>query len=206
MKVLNTILFLMLPALPMSAGDPGGAVLEYRLQVRMREDPRTLEGGVRLVTTPALRTRNKVQKPRMGGWRIEPEATGGAALPRSILARALGLCYFSGPTAQVVPLDTGMKLDGRWCRLWRVELPPGLGAYAYLAEVAPNLLALAYLSATLPDPDVRSMEIHLTKVRLGPGAAPAEEGTALLKTLQHWAAQPVISDHFSETLETEAVP
>ena len=206
MKVLNTILFLILSALPILAGGQEGAVLEYRMQVRMRNDSRTLEGGVRVVTSPALRTRNKVKKLRMGGWRIEPEATGGVILPRSILARALGLCYFSGPTAQVVPLDTGMKLDGRWCRLWRVEPPPGLGAYAYLVEVAPNLLAMAYLSATLPDPDVRSLEIHLTKVRLGPGVAPAEEGTALLKTLQHWAAQPAIGDPFSETLETEAVP
>jgi len=72
MKVLNTILFLILSALPILAGGQEGAVLEYRMQVRMRNDSRTLEGGVRVVTTPALRTRNKVKKLRMGAGGSSP--------------------------------------------------------------------------------------------------------------------------------------
>jgi hypothetical protein len=34
------------------------------------------------------------------------------------------------------------------------------------------------------------MEIHLAGVSVGSRAVPAEEGTALLKTLRHWAALP----------------
>jgi hypothetical protein len=82
-----------------------------------------------------------------------------------------------------------MKLGNRWCRLWQVRIPPEVGAYAYLVEVAPGLLALAYLSANLPEGDIQSLEIHLNGFALGRRAAPAEEGTALLKTLQHWAEQ-----------------
>jgi len=178
---------LLFAALPLLAGAQDGAVLDYRLKVRMYEDSVPEEGGFRLVASPALVTGNREQRPRMGAWRIEPEA--GAAPAPAMLVRALGLCYFSGPAAQVVPLAQEIRIGGRRCRLWQVQTPPGMGAYAYLAEVAPNLLALAYLSATLPGGDPRSVEIHLAGLRLGPRACPAEEGTALLKTLQHWAAR-----------------
>ena len=187
----SSMLALALPVLPLLASGPGGAVLDYRLRVRLRSDTAALDTGFRVVTTPALVTGNRVKRLRLGAWRIEPLAGQGRTLPsRAVLARALGLCYFAGPTAQVVPLATGVRLNRHWCRLWQVQVPPEVGAYVYLLEVAPNLLALAYLSATLPEGDIRSMEIHLTGASLGSGTVPAEEGTRLLTTLQHWAAQP----------------
>jgi hypothetical protein len=165
-----------------------------------------MDTGFRVVTTPPLITGNKVKRLRMGAWRIEPLPGGGVVPSRAVLARALGLCYFSGPTDQVAPLGTGMRLNRRWCRLWQVQAPPQVGAYVYLVEVAPNLLALAYLTATLPEGDIRSMEIHLTGVSLGARVAPAEEGTTLLKTLQHWAALPHLpADGAQEPVETEEI-
>jgi hypothetical protein len=98
-----------------------------------------------------------------------------------------------------------MRFAGRWCRLWQVQTPPEVGAYAYLVEVAPGLLALAYLSATLPEGDIRSLEIHLAGMSLGRHAVPAEEGTALLKTLRHWGEQTAAPAAAGE-LETEEIP
>lgn len=190
MRLFSSLLSLVCPALSLLAGGgPEGAHLDYRLKVRLREGPAALDSGFRMVAMPALVTRNKVQRPRLGSWQIQPLAGRGAAPSAALLARALGLCYFSGPTPQAVPLTTGIRLGSRWCRLWQVQTPPEVGAYVYLAEVAPGLLTLAYLSATLPEGDIRSLEIHLDRVALGRRAVPAEEGTALLNTLRHWAEQ-----------------
>jgi hypothetical protein len=139
----------------------------------------------------------------MGTWQIEPLARRGAAPSGALLARVLGLCYFSGPVPQTVPLATGIKFGGRRCRLWQMQTPPGAGAYVYLAEVAPGLLALAYLSATLPEGEYRSLEIHLDRVALGRRVVPAEEGAALLRTLQHWGG---LGGSDPGTLETERIP
>jgi hypothetical protein len=192
-------------AVPLLAGGPEGSRLDYRLKVRTLEEPAVVESAFRMVATPALTTRNKVQRPRMGSWQIEPLAVNGRAPSPAVLARALGFCYFSGPSAQVVPLAQGMKFGNRWCRLWQVQTPPEVGVYAYLVEVAPGLLALSYLSAARPDGDIRSLEIHLTGVSLGSRPVPAEEGTALLRTLRIWAAQAG-TDGAPDALETEAVP
>jgi hypothetical protein len=205
MRLFSSIFVLALQVLPLAAGGAEEARLDYRLKVRLREAPAAVESGFRMVATPALTTRNKVKRLRMGRWQIEPLAGSGAPPSAAILARALGLCYFSGPTAQAVPLATGMTFAGRWCRLWQVQTPPEVGAYAYLVEVAPGLLALAYLSATLPEGDIRSFEIHLAGMSLGRHAVPAEEGTALLKTLRHWADQAGMPDVHDE-LETEEIP
>ena len=189
--------------LPLLAVGPDDARLDYRLKVRLRDDPAEVDSGFRMVAGPALVTGNRVQRLRMGRWKIEPPARGAAPSP-VLLARTLRLCYFSGPTSQAVPLATGMKFGNRWCRLWQVQTPPEVGAYVYLVEVSPGLLALAYLSATFPQGEVRSMEIHLAGVSLGRRAVPAEEGTALLKTLQHWSDQAIAGD--SAGPETEEVP
>lgn len=204
MGLFSSILTWACPVLPLLAGGPDEAQLDYRLKARLREEPAEVDSGFRMVATPALVTRNKVKRPRMGRWQIEPLARGGAPASPALLARALRLCYFSGPTPQAVPLATGMKFGNRWCRLWQVQTPPEVGAYVYLVEVAPGLLALAYLSATFPQGEVRSLEIHLSGMALGRRAAPAEEGTALLKTLQHWADQAAAED--SPAPESEEVP
>jgi hypothetical protein len=196
-------LVLVLLAAPLLAGGREGAVLDYRLSVQLAAQPAATETGFRLVTTPALVTRNKEQRPRMGAWRIEPVAVRGVAPTPAQLMRALGLCYFSGPGERTVPLAQVMTIGGRRCRLWQVQTPPGLGAYVYLAEVAPGVLALAYLSATLPGGDPRSVELHLTGLTLGARVAPVEEGTALLRTLQRWAVRPTGGP---DPEETETVP
>jgi hypothetical protein len=206
MRLFSSLLTLVFPVLPLLAGGADGASLDYRLKVRLRDAPAMVESSFRVVAMPPLATRGRVQRPRMGSWRIEPLGPGTAPSP-ALLARVLRLCYFSGPGVETVPLATGMKFAGRWCRLWQVQTPREVGAYAYLAEVAPGLLALAYLSASLPEGDIRSVEIHLSGLSLGRRAAPAEEGAALLKTLQHWAGQPGSLDGGpSGRLEKELVP
>jgi hypothetical protein len=182
-------------------------VLDYRLRVRTGDEAVPEELAFRLETLPALVTRNRVKQPRMGGWRIGPAPSGTAPSP-AMLVRILGLCYFSGPGERAVPLAQSLTLGGRRCRLWQVPPPPGVAAYIYLAEVAPHLLALAYLSAVPPGGDPRSVELHLTGLSLGPRTAPAEEGTALLKTLHRWAApRPVLAvDGDPAAMATEEVP
>lgn len=201
---------LALAALPLWAGAREGAVLDYRLEARIGDDPAVVATRFRLEATPALVTRNRVKRLRMGRWRIVPEPGAGAAPPPELLVRALGLCYFSGPAGQTVALPQTLTIGGRRCRLWQVRTPPGVGCYAYLAEVAPGLLALAYLSANLPGEDFRTVELHLTGLTLGPKVAPAEDGTALLNTLQHWAARRALPagthEAKSGTQETEEVP
>jgi len=193
------------PGLALLAGGPDGAQLDYRLRVRLRGGPAAQDSHFRMTAAPPLVTGNRVQQPRMGSWRIEPLGGRGAAPSAALLAKALGLCYFSGPTPEAVPLATGIKLGKRWCRLWQVQAPPEVGAYIYLAEVAPGLLTLAYLSATLPEGEIRSLEIHLDRAALGPRAVPAEEGTALLNTLRHWSEGAGTAGD-PEAPETEAVP
>jgi hypothetical protein len=206
MRWFPSLVALALPVV-LVAGGADAARLDYRLKVGLRDQPAALECGFRVVANPALVTHNRTRRPRMGSWRIEPLAGPGTVPSPALLARVLGLCYFSGPTAQVVPLATGMRFGGRWCRLWQVQTPPQVGAYAYLVEVAPGLLALAYLSANLPEGDIRALEIHLAGLSLGRRAAPAEEGTALLKTLQRWTDQTgPVQDQAPGSVETEQVP
>jgi hypothetical protein len=210
MRLYPTFLALALAfAAPFAAAAPEGAVLDYRLRVRTGDAAAPVDLAFRLETLPALVTRNRLQQPRMGGWRIGPAPSGAAPSP-AMLVRILGLCYFSGPGEQAVPLAQSLTLGGRRCRLWQVPPPPGVAAYIYLAEVAPHLLALAYLSAVPPGGDPRSVEVHLTGLSLGPRTAPAEEGTALLKTLRHWAAPgprpvPAVADD-PAAMATEEVP
>jgi hypothetical protein len=202
MRFRPRFLAMVLPVLPLLAGRPGGAVLDYRIELHRLGDPAPEDLPFRLVTTPPRVTGNKVQQPRLGGWRIEGQ---GRVQSPVLLARALGLCYFSGPAEQMAPLAQTMTIGGRRCRLWRVQTPPGAGAYVYLAEVAPHLLALAYLSATRPGGDLLSVEIHLTGMTVGPRAVPAEEGRALLRTLQHWTAFEAWGAD-PGAMETQAVP
>jgi hypothetical protein len=204
MRFVSSVLILACAGLSLLAGGAEQARLDYRLKVRLRGDPATVEGGFRIIATPPLTTRNKVKRLRMGTWQLEPLTRGPEAPSPVMLARALALCYFSGPPAQAVPLTTGMRLGKRWCRMWQVQTPPQVGAYAYLVEVAPGLLALAYLSANLPGGDIQSMEIHLAGMSLGTHPAPVEDGTALLRTLRQWANQSQAA--LDPGLETEAVP
>jgi hypothetical protein len=183
-------------ALPLLAAAPAqDARLDYRIKAVLR-DGAVVDGAFQVLATRPLVTRNHVQRHRLGSWEIRPQAPGVAP---AFLVQALNLCYFAGPTDQVAPLAEGVRFQGRWCRLWQVRTPPRLGAYAYLAEVAPGLLALAYLSAARPQADFTSLEIRLVGLSLGRAPAPAEDGLALLRTLRAWSEAPAPA-------ETEQVP
>ena len=171
----------------------------------MRNETAWEEGGFRVLTTPALITGNRVKKPRMGGWRIEPWGDHRGTSP-VVLARVASLLYFSGPSPELTVRDSGMVLGGRSCRLWQAPAPAGMAAYIYLAEVAPHLLALSYFSANLGEGDIDALEVHLVKVELGSHPCPAEEGGTLLRTLQRWRARPFGDlGKNVETLESEEI-
>lgn len=166
-----------------AGGDCG--TLEYRLKLRMREDSRPVEARFTLTPTAAVVTRNKVQKPRMGGWRLEGTQKEGGSLPLSmLLARTERLLYFSGPTEELAPTGVVVRFGGNPCRVWQVKDSARMGTYAYLVEVRPNLLALSYLSAGFAEGELASIEIQLEKVQIGPCAVAAEEGQQLLRTLR----------------------
>jgi hypothetical protein len=61
----------------------------------------------------------------------------------------------------------------------------------------------------LPTGQVRSLELHLVGVALGPGTVPVEDGTALLRTLGAWgspALGPAGGGPGAEAPESEEVP
>jgi hypothetical protein len=205
MRLPFLLVALALAAMQAVAAGHEGAVLEYRMKVRLRDQGAWTETGFRVVTTPALVTRNKVKKPRLGGWRIEPIAVQGVLPSSTLLARAKGLLYFAGPTPEVLARDSGMTLGNRRCRLWQAQTPQGVAAYVYLLELAPNLLALSYLSASLGDGEIASMELHLVAASLGPRTSPAEEGTALVRTLQRWGAAAGSASAGAEVVESEDI-
>lgn len=206
MRCFSILGILVFPACCALASARQGAILDYTVKIRKPEATDWVESGFRLVVTPALVTRNKVKKPRMGGWRIEPLPGKGGVPSASLLARAASLLYFSGPTPGLAIRESGLVLGQRLCRLWQVQVPPGAAAYVYLAEVAPNLLALSYLSASLGEGEFAAMEIHLDKVDLGRQVSPAEDGTVLLRTLRRWgppaAADPARN---AESQESEQI-
>ena len=183
-----------------------GAVLDYQLKYQRRSESTWVETRFRLITTPALVTRQKHHRPRLGGWRIEAQPGHGPAASAAVLAQAAGLMYFSGPAVGVVPRDSTMVVGHRTCRLWQAPAPPGVAASVYLAEVAPGLLALSYLSASLREGDLAALELHLLGVDLGGHTSPAEDGSALLRTLARWsAARPLPSGRATDAPAPERI-
>ena len=180
---------------------PGaGAVLDYQLKFQRRNESAWVETRFRLVSTPALVLPRQVKRHRMGQWRLE--AGPGPGPGAAVLAQAAGLMYFSGPAPALVRTHESVVQGGHACPLWQAPVPAGVPAYAYLAEVAPDLLALCYLSASLRQGDLAAVELHLTGVAFGPHPAPAEDGTALLRTLARWSAPgPVGGAAASERVE-----
>ena len=188
------------------AGARDGAVLDYQLKYQRRSESAWVETRFRLIITPPLVTRQKHHLARLGGWRIEALPGKGPAASAAVLAQAAGLMYFAGPAVGVVPRDAHMVLGHRSCHLWQAPAPPGVAAYAYLAEVAPGLLALSYLTASLGEGDLAALELHLQGVSLGAHVGPAEDGSALLRTLARWSAlRPLASAGAADALEPERV-
>lgn len=162
--------------------------LRYRILLKLRGEP-TQEASFLLLPTPPTTSVNKVKKRRLGGWRLEAERGEGTPYAQApLLARAERLLFFSGPSPHTTPESYALRFQGRACPVWRVAVPKGVKAIAYLVEIAPGALVLCDLSARFDRGDVESVELHLEAVNLPGRPAPPAHGTSLLSTLQRWAA------------------
>lgn len=183
------------PLLAEGPGDGGPAKLRpltrtglrYRILLKLKgEHP--VEATFVLIPTPPTQSMNRVKKRRLGGWRLEAERGEGTPYAQApLLARAERLLYFPGPSAETTPESYALRFQGRACPVWRVTVPKGVKAIAYLAEISPGSLALCDLSARFDRGDVESVELHLEAVNLLGRPAPPANGTSLLSTLRRWA-------------------
>jgi hypothetical protein len=181
-----TLLFLLALSLPLGAEEG----LRYRMQLWMRGEAQPLEASFRLQSTAGTRSHNKVQKPRMGGWRLEADRTQGTPYAQALLlGRAERLLYLAGPAPQTKPEPIALRFGARSLPVWSLEMPKGLHASTVLVEIAPRLLVLCDLSARFEQGDVARLELHLEGLDGTAGLAPAEAGTTLLSTLQAWARE-----------------
>lgn len=164
--------------------------LRYRMQVWMRGDAAPLEARFRLVATPGTVSRNKVKKPRMGGWRLETDRDQGTPYAQALLlGRAERLLYLAGPAPQMRAQPIALRFGSRSLPVWSLETPRELHVSTALVEVAPQLLALCDLSARFERGDLARVELHLEGLDATGSLAPAEAGTVLLATLQGWARE-----------------
>ena len=178
--------FLLALSLPVCAQEG----LRYRMQVWLRGDSQPMETRFRLQSTAGTRSHNKVQKPRMGGWRLEADRTQGTPYTQAmLLGRAERLLYLAGPAPQTRPEPISIRFGARSLPVWSLEMPKGIHASTVLVEVGPKLLALCDLSARFEAGDVARVELHLEGLDNTTRLAPAEVGTALLSTLQEWARE-----------------
>ncbi len=163
--------------------------LRYLVVLHLRGEEKPWETRFTVLPTPPVQSHNRVKKPRLGGWRLEADRAQGTPNAHSfLLARAERLLFLSGIVPQADPEPFVLRFGPRSCPVWKVQVPKGVRASAYLAEVNPGLLALCDLSASFEKGDIRSIELHLEGVGLKPGSAPPEDGTSLLTTLQRWSA------------------
>jgi hypothetical protein len=181
-----TVLFLLALSLPLGAEEG----LRYRMQLWMRGESQPMEASFRLLSTAGTRSHNKVQKPRMGGWRLEADRTQGTPYAQAmLLGRAERLLYLAGPAPQTKPEPITLRFGARSLPVWSLEMPKGLHASTVLVEIAPKLLVLCDFSARFEQGDVVRLELHLEGLDGTAGLAPAEAGTTLLSTLQAWARE-----------------
>ena len=152
------ILLLLTLALPARAQEG----LRYRIQLWMRGEEQAMEARFRLQSTAGTRSHNKVQKPRMGGWRLEADRTEGTPYAQAmLLGRAERLLYLAGPSPQTRPEPIALRFGSRSLPVWSLEMPQGLHASTVLVEVAPKLLALCDLSVRFEQGDLARLELHL---------------------------------------------
>lgn len=176
----------LLLSLPLCAQDG----LRYRMQLWMRGDTQPVETRFRLQSTAGTRSHNKVQKPRMGGWRLEADRTLGTPYSQvMLLGRAERLLYLAGPSPQTRQEPILLRFGARSLPVWSLEIPKGIHASTVLVEIGPKLLALCDFSARFEQGDVARIELHLEGLDSTTRLAPAEAGTALLSTLQSLARE-----------------
>ncbi|MBL0212022.1 MAG: hypothetical protein IPQ13_14095 [Holophagaceae bacterium] len=171
---------------------PKGSALRYHVKMRMRGEDAAMETDFLLVPTPARRSNNKVQKPRLGGWRLEADRAAGTPFAQTmLLARAERLMYFSGPAPSLRPEPYGLRFGARTYPVWEVPVPANVQGFASLLEIGKNTLVLCDATVKFDTGEVATLEVHLEAFNLKPGAAPPEDGTALLSTLQQWSRAPL---------------
>lgn len=177
------------PEAPAKSKARPGDGLRYLVTLHLRGEEKPWETRFTVLPTPPVQSHNKVKKPRLGGWRLEADRAQGTPNAHSfLLARAERLLFLSGIMPQADPEPFLLRFGSRSCPVWRVQIPRGVKASAYLAEVVPGLLALCDLSAKFEKGDIKSLELHLEGIGLKAGTAPPEDGTALLTSLQRWSA------------------
>ena len=180
------VLSWMVLSLPLSAQEG----LRYRMQMWMRGEAQPVETWFRLQSTVGTRSHNKVQKPRMGGWRLEADRTQGTPYAQvMLLGRAERLLYLAGPAPQTRPEPILLRFGVRSLPVWSMEIPKGVHASTVLVEIGPKLLALCDFSARFEKGDVARVELHLEGLDSTSKLAPAEAGTTLLSTLQSLARE-----------------
>lgn len=164
--------------------------LRYHMQLWMRGESQPLETRFRLLTTAVAHSHNKVQKPRMGGWRLEVDRSEGTPYTQAmLLTRAERLLYLAGPAPQTRPEPISLRFGSRSLPVWSLDMPKGMHVSTVLVEIGPKLLALCDLSARFEQGDVARLELHLESLDSTAGFGPAEAGTNLISTLQAWARE-----------------
>lgn len=170
---------------------PKSSALRYHVKMRMRGEDTTMETNFLLVPTPARLSNNRVQKPRLGGWRLEADRAVGTPFAQTmLLARAERLMYFSGPAPSLRQEPYGLRFGAKTYAVWEVTVPANVQGFASLLEVGKNTLVLCDATMKFDTGEVATLEVHLEAFNLKPGAAPPADGTALLSTLQQWSRAP----------------
>ena len=191
------ILLLLIPSSQVCAQEG----LRYRMQLWMHGDPQPLETRFRLQSVVGTRSHNRVQNPRMGGWRLEVDRSQGTPYAQAmLLARAERLLYLAGPAPQTRPEPISLRFGSRSLSVWSLEMPKGIHASTVLVEVAPRLLALCDFSARFERGEVDRVELHLEGLDSTARLAPAEDGTALLSTLQSLAREAQLAPEATVTV------
>lgn len=158
--------------------------MDYRACVRLVGQTEDHVIHFRLEPLPALVTRNKVKKPRLGRWRLVVLESPSGVAPGALMARLERLLYFAGPSLETTSLGHLGLVGGREYRLWRVEVPKPVEVRVDLAELRKDLLVLRTLEGALPSMGVDRVNLELRRVHLGTPPAPAEGGGVLLATLR----------------------
>lgn len=188
MVLLRCFLIILLAPALLRASE--GTVLHYRAKLHLRGDAAPFETRFTLSLGPVAETANRKKLPRLAPWRLEATQLVGGVPQALVLARLERLLYLSGPAPETEIQNLVVRYSDRPCRVWKLNAPEGLTVYAYLVEVAPGLLALSHLSAQFQGGDLKSAEIQLETLAVGPKAGPAELGQVLITTLRRLAEAP----------------